>query len=226
MNRKWNIRTDHTVIFVLMIFVLIYRMKASYPFPLDWYLQKTVFVFLILASIMIRKITQNLVAYKLGDINFKINSQKIWNPLFMIDWIGILPFILLGYGWAKPIGSKKATQGDNVWIRFQIIGSGFISTLIFAFVFKWLSHQTEGISLTLAAYMKDFAILNANYFLFSLLPIPPLDGWLLFKALQRGKVKLTIDEIYGYSFLLFMFIIKFQEVIFPGPLSRLLLQWI
>lgn len=209
-----------------MVLLLFYRLKDSFPFQMNWYTQKLVYVFLVFVSIMIRKITQNLVAHNLGDINFKINNQKIWNPLFMIDWIGILPFVFLGFGWAKPIDSKKATQGENRWVRFQIIGSGFMASLFAAVLFRWLHYPTESFSLTLAAYMNIFAIINMNYFLFTLLPIPPLDGWLLFKAMQKGKVKLNMDEIYGYSLLLFLFLIKFQEVVFPQPLSFKILQWI
>jgi Zn-dependent protease len=220
---KWNIKSDHILFFVLMLLVIFFQIKGSFPLQRDWYREKAIAIPFILLCIMIRKIIQNLTAHQLGDMELKINNQKIWNPLLMIDWVGFLPFVFLNFGWAKPIDSLKANSGDKRWVRLQIIGSGLLANLFFALLFKSLYHIAEIFSLNLAAYMNVFAIINMNYFLFSLLPIPPLDGWLLFKAIQKGKVRLVTEEIYGYSLLIVIYLTNFQKLLLP--ISKFLLHW-
>jgi Zn-dependent protease len=224
MKMKWNLKTDHLIFFILMVIVIVFRIKAMFPFQLDWYRDKQIAIPSIIIAIMIRKIIQNLTAHRFGDMELKINSQKIWNPLFMIDWIGFIPFVFLNFGWAKPIDSHKAIAGNKKWARIQIISSGMIANLVVAILFKWLHHSAELVSLNLAAYMNQFALINMNYFLFTLLPIPPLDGWLLFKVTKTQKVKLASDEIYGYSLLFVLFLINFPQIVLL-PISQFLLQW-
>jgi Zn-dependent protease len=223
MKLKRKIKAEHILFFILMLIVIFFRIKGSFPFQKEWYRMKLIAIPFIFLCIMIRKIVQNLTAHKLGDIELKINNQKIWNPLLMMDWIGFLPFVFLNFGWAKPIDSLKAISGNKKWVRFQIIGSGLLANLFLALLFKYLHHSAEIFSLNLAAYMNEFAVINMNYFLFSLLPIPPLDGWLLFKITQKGKVKVASDEIYGYSLLLVLFITNFHAIL--EKVSEFLLKW-
>lgn len=223
MKYKWNIKSDHLIFFVLILIVLIFHEKNLFPFQWDWYRKILINTPLVILCIMIRKIVQNLTAHQLGDMELKINNQKIWNPLLMIDWIGFLPFIFLTFGWAKPIDSLKAISGNKRWVRFQIIGSGLLANLFIALLFKTLYHPAEVLSLNLAIILNIFSKLNMNYFLFSLLPIPPLDGWLLFKSFQKGKLKLATEEIYGYSLLLVIYVTNFQQVL--SPISQFLLKW-
>lgn len=208
-----------------MVLILLFRIKGLFPFQTDWYREKIIAIPLIIITIMIHKIVQNLTAHQLGDMELKINSQKIWNPLLMIDWIGFLPFVIFNFGWAKPTDSLKAISGNRWWVRIRIIGSGILANLIIAILFRWLHYSAESISLTLSAYMNVFATINMNYFLFSLLPFPPLDGWFLYKASKKGKVKIATDEIYGYSLLLVLFLINFPNSILL-PISKFLLSWI
>ena len=225
MKHKVTIKTDRIIFFVLMIFVLFYRMKGDFPFQVDWYREKLISIPLIIISIMIHKIIQNLTAHQLGDMELKINSQKIWNPLYMIDWIGFLPFVVYYFGWANPTNSLKAISGNRWWNRVRIIMSGILANLLIAIVFRWLHYSAEILSLTLSAYMNVFATINMNYFLFSLLPFPPLDGWLLYKALKKSKVKIIMDEKYGYSLILVLFLINFPNSVLL-PVSKFLLSWI
>lgn len=223
MKHKWNIKSDHLIFFVLMVMVIFFHEKRLYPFQWNWYRNLFVNIPLAIACIMIRKIVQNIVAHQEGDMELKINNSKIWNPFLMIDWIGFLPFVFLGFGWAKPINSSKATSGNKRWTRFHIIGSGLLANLFLALLFKTIYHPAELISLNLAITLDAFAKMNMNYFLFSLLPIPPLDGWLLFKTFQKTKVKLATEEIYGYSLLLVIYFTNFQNLI--KPISQFLLKW-
>lgn len=223
MKNNKKIKTDVVIFFLLMLVVLAIRIKGLLPLPIEWFQERAISIPLILISIMIRKTVQNLVADQLGDIDLKINNQKIWNPFLMIDWIGFLPFIILGVGWAKPIDSIKAISGNKKWIRFQILFSGLFATLLLSLLFRWLFHYAEVYSLTLGAYMNLFSMINMNYFLFSLLPIPPLEGWLLIKISNPAKVKLHLDQLYGYSLLLVVFMTKFNELL--TSISCYLLKW-
>jgi Zn-dependent protease len=150
-----------------------------------------------LLCISLHRYIQSYFAYKAGDINQKVEGFLTLNPFKFVDIIGLIPFIFFKFGWAKPINSSRVLKSESTFQRLGIILSGIIMNLLLGFVLALLIKPTENISLTLAAIINLFSRINIYYGLFSLLPIPPLDGWLILMALLKRNINVTQVELYG-----------------------------
>lgn len=150
-----------------------------------------------LFCIALHRYIQSYLAYKAGDINQKVEGFLTLNPFKFIDLVGIIPFIFFKFGWAKPINSDRALKGKSTLQRLEIILSGIILNLLLGFILALLIKPAENLSLTLAAVIKLFSKINIYYGLFSLLPIPPLDGWLILMSILKRNINIAHIELYG-----------------------------
>lgn len=162
----------------------------------------------LLVGFTVHELAHALVAFLLGDTSQVERKRLSFNPLRHVSWLGMVTFMLLGFGWAKPvwvdyerlrIGNRPlgmflvsiAGAAANLLLAvIAIIGvsaSAFIASaatgrsawdLVMNLVRISPGWTPEGIALALSSYMITINLLLA---LFNLLPLPPLDG---FRALM------------------------------------------
>lgn len=132
-----------------------------------------------------------LVAYKQGDDTPVKMGRLTLAPLVHIDWIGLVMFTLLGFGWAKPVrvnpsNFKNRKRGD---ILVSIAGpianllvaavASFILIIVLV-IFKGLDQDKLEI---ISRILNNTIFLNIVFMILNLLPIPPLDGYQVLKTL-------------------------------------------
>ncbi|MFH1671122.1 MAG: site-2 protease family protein, partial [Patescibacteria group bacterium] len=61
------------------------------------------FIIAILIAISVHEWGHGFVAYKLGDPTAQMDGRLSLNPLAHLDPIGTLMFLIIGFGWAKPV---------------------------------------------------------------------------------------------------------------------------
>ncbi|MCL1819365.1 MAG: site-2 protease family protein [Oscillospiraceae bacterium] len=132
----------------------------------------------VIVAVMFHEISHGLAAYALGDKTAKEQGRLSLNPLRHIDWIGLLMFVTLGFGWAKPV------QVDTRYFKNQRLGlaavsfAGPVMNFLLAFVSIIAFEILLFFSASLGIMQFFLHLLQVNIVLgvFNLFPIPPLDG--------------------------------------------------
>lgn len=180
----------------------------------------------ILISMTLHEAMHAFVAYWLGDDTARREGRLTLNPIKHIDpfLTIILPLglALVGapiFGGAKPVPFRpdQVKGGDwgaalvalggpltNLFIAFITFGIGVVSGIITA----------GGVEVSLAGtIIMTMISVNLGFFVFNILPIPPLDGSRVLYALAPEFVRTGMRFIEQYGIIL-----VFALVLLAGPL--------
>lgn len=156
-------------------------------------------------------------AYKFGDPTAKQFGRVTLNPAHHIDLLGLIFFVLAGFGWAKPVPVNRGNFRKPRLMGVITTAVGPLSNLVLAFIgvlfvfladhFHWLENSTTGIISAVFVFLKYLIDLNLILFLFNLIPIPPLDGYrILFDVSPRRAAK-GLGRYEQWSFYIFLLIL-------------------
>lgn len=155
-----------------------------------------------------REYIKGFVAYKLGDTTPKQAGRLSLNPFVHLDPLGTISFILFEFGWTRsvPIRYWKLKNKKKDLLKISLIGPA-VSFILFFLCGLIASHLPE----------EDFwwflmvkaAKYNLTYALFSLFPIPPLDGSRILASLlpDRYMEWLVKYEVYGVLFMIALLVL-------------------
>jgi Zn-dependent protease len=182
-----------------------------------------IFVIVILIlSVVMHEVSHGYAAQMLGDPTARLAGRLTLNPVKHIDPLGsvIIPAILVLtgssflIGWAKPVPYNPFNLRNAKWGEAIVAGAGPATNLLIAFVFGMLVRfgSFSPDFMQLAGYVVFINILLA---FFNLIPIPPLDGSKVLKALLPYNLAYKYEGLmqnimqYGFVatfFFLFIFI--------------------
>lgn len=149
------------------------------------------FIIAVLIALSVHEWAHGFVAYKLGDPTAKYEGRLTLNPISHLDPIGTLLFILVGFGWGKPVPVNpqyfKHYKRDTALVAIAGPISNFllasIAFLVLALVGKsslvsspTIVTDTSAVIRVITMLMTDFLQINLVLMAFNLLPIAPLDG--------------------------------------------------
>ena len=131
----------------------------------------------ILLAMSVHEYSHGFVAYKLGDITPKKLGHLNFNPFQHFDLVGFLMLIWFRMGWTKMTPVDFRNVGYSKWKSIAIILSGMLGNFFLAIIFILLLELKKPVP---ESYLFNFIgysiVLNFNFVLFNLLPLPPLDG--------------------------------------------------
>lgn len=152
------------------------------------------FIIAILLSLSIHEWAHGYVAYLLGDPTARAQGRLTINPLAHLDLLGALMFVMVGFGWAKPVPVNpyyfQHPKRDTALVSL----AGPVSNLLLGiFCFFALLFLTKGdlsspfglldvgqtnnvIRRILAQILGSGVFINLGLMAFNLIPIAPLDG--------------------------------------------------
>ena len=128
-------------------------------------------------------------AVRCGDDTPKINGRYTLNPFAHFDLIGLICFVFVGFGWAKPVPVNpynfKKYKSGMVWVSV----AGVLANYILAFVVYPLFRLSVNLPQNWG-YFDDVIVttlylifqFNLTFIVFNLLPVYPLDGFRLIDA--------------------------------------------
>ena len=168
---------------------------------------------LLLLSLSVHELAHALVADRLGDHTPRITGRLTLNPLAHLDPVGALALLLTGrFGWAKPVqvNPRNFENPEGGMVAVSLAGplSNIALALVFAMLLKGvigsgLAYRTSGAAT--AAVVLDQAIwINLGLAVFNLMPVPPLDGSKVLRALLRGRVYNLYYQLEQYSYIILL----------------------
>ena len=169
----------------------------------------------ILLSMTLHEAMHAFMGYFLGDDTAKAQGRLSLNPIKHIDPIMTiaLPLFLavMGgpiFGGAKPVPFNPHKVRYGEWGAALVAIAGTLTNLLIAFVVFGVGVlsgviTSAGVEATLAGQIVSTAVsVNLGFFVFNILPIPPLDGSRVLYALAPDPVKAGMEYIERYGIFL------------------------
>lgn len=143
----------------------------------------------VLYALIIHEFSHAWAAQRQGDQTAELSGRLTLNPLAHIDLYGtiIVPFFLivtgspLIFGWAKPVPVNPSNFSNQRWGNSIVSLAGpfanLVSLLLFFVILKvLLAGQFLADGNSLLTFLIYLIAYNLIFFVFNLIPIPPLDG--------------------------------------------------
>lgn len=174
----------------------------------------------ILLSMTIHEAMHAYMGYWLGDDTAKEEGRLSFNPLVHIDpFLTILLPVLLFISGGPIFGGAKPVPFNPARVRYGEFGAmlvgviGPLTNLSIAFI-AFGFYVLSGESGVVGAILKTAVYVNLGFFIFNMIPIPPLDGSRLLYYLAPEPVRRLMQtmELYGI-FVIFALILLFSQFI-------------
>ena len=168
----------------------------------------------VLLSISVHEWAHAVVAYMMGDYTQKSYGRMTLNPIKHLNPIGMIMFLLLGFGWANPVimDSRNFKRPKLGIILTSLAGafanfiSGFLWLLIAVILTVAFPDGSVFVS-NLTTLLQFLVLYNLSFGFFNLIPIPPLDGSKVVAELLPHKYKYKYLSIERYSMYIFIALI-------------------
>lgn len=201
-----------------------------FAYPLEY----LPFVFIVLLiGFTVHEFAHAWLADKFGDPTPRSMGRVTLNPRVHLDVLGMIFFLLIGIGWAKPVLVNRSRFRHPRTMGIAVSAAGPISNLLLAFVSMliWFSlYQTHlldsasrGIVVAIHLFLYLMVAQNIFLFILNLLPLPPLDGYRILEDLLPRRVMMKIKPYEQWLFygILLMFFIPPLRAVTIGPLFSL-----
>lgn len=184
----------------------------------------------ILISMTLHEAMHAFTSYWLGDDTAKHMGRLTLNPLAHIDLFTtiLLPLLLVAAG-APPFGVAKPVPFNPTRLKYGEFGAalvglaGPLTNLLLAGI-TGLILQLFGADLpSVAQYiLGTFVLVNLSFFLFNIIPFPPLDGSRLLYAVAPEPVKEVMLQIEGMGLAAIGIFFVVFYLFLSAPFARLL----
>ncbi len=206
-----------------------------------------VLVPVFLFSLCLHEYAHAWVATRLGDPTPGSLGRLSLHPLAHADTMGtlIIPSVCIFYGlpffgWAKPVPIDARYFKNERWGMAAVAAAGpaanlliaGVAALVLGAIVRMPLPEFEGYTVNEAAQILTVITIQVNLFLalFNLLPLPPLDGFMVIQAvlpLKWANQAYKITPYAGFILLLLLFTGGLQMIGAPvGYLFRALIGFV
>jgi len=189
------------------------------------FLQIAITLVVILFCMTLHEAMHGFMAYYLGDDTAKLQGRLTLNPVKHIDpfLTIILPIMLviLGgpiFGGAKPVPFNPNRVRYDEWGAALVALAGPLTNLVLAFIafgiYVATGMPTSGLW---SQIIVTTVMVNLGFFVFNMIPVPPLDGSRVLYALAPDFVRRGMEAIEQYG-IIFVFAIVLLASSFIGKM--------
>jgi len=166
----------------------------------------------LVPALVLHELAHAIVAVQLGDETPRRMGRLTLNPLVHLDPIGTLAFLLAGFGWAKPVMVNPYNLRPGPHMGMGIVAAAgpftnFLLAVIAALPVRFgLVPDIGGGSIlpSLPTFLTIFALLNLSLVFLNLIPVPPLDGSKILRAVAPREWDRFLNPLEQYGPLLLM----------------------
>ncbi len=183
----------------------------------------------IIIAMVIHEYAHARVAVALGDFTPRLQGRLTLNPAAHIDVFGLLMLFLVHFGWAKPVQINpynfRNPRRDDILVSLAGPAANLIVAFIAAFIFVFMLKNDLVVSDGMRTVLSLIVIVNINFAIFNMIPIPPLDGSHVLKQLLPYELAIRYETIERYSMLILIIFLMTPILgyIFV-PMQRLILD--
>jgi Zn-dependent protease len=186
----------------------------------------------IVPSIILHEVSHGYVANLFGDDTAKRAGRLTLNPIKHVDPVGtlIIPALLalstVGvFGWAKPVpvntARLRSPRNQGVLVSLAGPATNAVLAAIAAVVFLKVLNPVGGLS-TVDQIVFYFGLVNVSLMVFNLIPLPPLDGSVIFERLLPARYWPTYLRYRQYTMPIIMGLVLLNFLLNPhGPITWL-----
>ncbi len=180
---------------------------------MDIVTQIVVIIVVILFSMTFHELMHGIVAKWLGDDTAESQGRLTLNPISHIDpflTIALPVFLaILGgpiFGGAKPVPFNPARLKYDEWGAALVAIAGPLTNLFIAFVLFGVYAIADPNAGLVSQILLTAVYVNIGFFVFNMIPIPPLDGSRVLYALAPDSVRRLMETIEQFG-IIFVFAI-------------------
>ena len=161
-------------------------------------------VVIVIYSIILHEIAHGFMADRLGDPTARYSGRLTLNPLPHIDPIGSIiipgllalthsPFLI---GWAKPVPYNPYNLRNQKWGEALVAAAGPATNILIALFFGLLIRFSAPLAFSqdVLSVCAMAAYLNIVLAIYNLIPIPPLDGSKVLRALLPTRARMAFAD--------------------------------
>lgn len=163
----------------------------------------------ILFSMTLHEAMHGFVAFWLGDDTAKLEGRLTFNPIKHIDPVLTiaLPVILavIGgpiFGGAKPVPFNPARVRYGEWGAALVAIAGPLTNFFIAFLLFGIYAVMGGPGGMVGQILTTAVLVNLGFFVFNMIPIPPLDGSRVIYALAPDFVRRGMEMIEQFGIII------------------------
>lgn len=186
----------------------------------------------ILFSMTLHEAMHGFVAYWLGDDTAKLQGRLTLNPVKHIDpfLTILLPLMLAAvgapiFGGAKPVPFNPARVKYDEWGAALVALAGPLTNFIIAFICFAIWALLDLGNEAMGGVLMIAVLVNLGFFVFNMLPIPPLDGSRVIYALAPDFIRSGMEAIERYG-ILFVFAIVLLASQYIGAIMLTVIETI
>jgi len=187
-------------------------------------------VIILIFSVIAHEVSHGYMALSQGDPTAKMAGRLTLNPIKHLDPIGsfvvpLFTYFLGGpmFGWAKPVPYNPYNLRNQRWGDALVAIAGPLTNLmiaiIFGFIIRFGGVAIGGSGVEIMTYIVDINIVLA---VFNMCPIPPLDGYKVFKSILAENRNSRITHFIEKNSLVVLLIFVFFLWQFFSPLVGLI----
>jgi Zn-dependent protease len=203
---------------------------------------EVIFFLVVVPSVILHEVSHGWVARAFGDDTAARAGRLTLNPARHVDPVGtlIVPAVMalagVGvFGWAKPVpvNTARLRSPRNQGVLVSLAGplTNLILALIGAFIFIAVFRTTFNASFNpsvLSRVVLFFSVANVGLMAFNLIPIPPLDGSVVFERALPARYWPRYLRIRPYTGLIVVGLVVLNFYLsgngHEGPLTWLILH--
>jgi Zn-dependent protease len=184
----------------------------------------------ILVSMTLHEAMHAYVGYWLGDDTAKHHGRLTFNPIAHIDPFTtvLLPLVLFASG-LPPFGAAKPVPFNPNRVKFEEYGAALVGiagplTNLLLAIFAAGIYRIFGAGLPDLAsdILSFFVVVNLSFFIFNMIPFPPLDGSRLLYAFAPDSVRRFMEQIEAMGFAAILMFFALFYLFLSGPFIRVL----